>query len=480
MQAKRSITLAHQIFVKESKSMPLLGLLLLSLFVNGSIFAAPPVLANPGVVTPRFETTTDSSRQIVVSGESLETRIAFMHAASGLRTSLLNGLRQPAPKYPIARPVLMVLTPGMRHTSPPHLQIIEDPGGIKLQLNLSPQLDPSSILFERTLIHALLVELALRGQKQSNPDFVPTPPRWLVDALRHQFQYPDLFLAIDSLRPILESGQIPSLSKLLLKADTADATSSSLDESVSRCLLTLLMAQPGAQQAITSLFQHPSDEGTALSNIIKQFPSLGSSDADLQRQWTLHLASFGTQRERVILTGPQTLKELNRLLEIDLTDTAGTRSVYAIEQFSDYLRLPGIRSTLTCRSLELVTLLHRGHFYYSEAIKIYADVCSALAEGRTKGQSSELKKAAQLRDEANTRLERIHDYLNWFEAEERRDISPQLQEVYRMWDEMGPPQKNPYVSKALDELEKRLKQESEDADIERALRESSARSKNQR
>jgi PIN domain nuclease of toxin-antitoxin system len=56
-----------------------------------------------------------------------------------------------------------------------------------------------------------------------------------------------------------------------------------------------------------------------------------------------------------------------------------------------------------------------------------------------------------------------------------------------MWDEMEPIPRNPFISRALDAWElrlktesERLKKETEEADIERALRESRARSLNQR
>ncbi len=462
------------------------GFPLLALCLAGALRAEPaPAARLPSVSRP--EQTTDNSRQIVVSGKSLSNRIEVMHTAGEIRESVLAGLHQPARRYPTARPILLVLNPSFRPTQTPRLQIVEDPGGLKLQLDFSPDIDTKSTLFARTVIRALLVELSLRAQPNAGGDSIPVPPRWMVDALLHRFRSPDLFLALDSLRPLLDSGQFPPMARILARPENAPDLSSHQDESVARCLLSLLTDQHESGPGILRLLQDSLSEANALERLLRHFPSLGSSPADLHRVWTLHLAAQGTLRERVVLTGRQTLAELKQLLEIDLTDSAGNRTVYQIEQFSDYIRLAGARQFLALRRLELLALIGRGHFYYSEAIRIYSEVCGALLEGKTTGQAAQLRKAAELRDRATTQLEGIRDYLNWYEAEKAPKKRSQFEEVYRMWDEMEPIPRNPFISRALDAWElrlktesERLKKETEEADIERALRESRARSLNQR
>jgi len=128
-----------------------------------------------------------------------------MHAAAELRTSVLAGLNQPSYRSPAARPVLLPKFSRSK-TAVPQLEVVEDPGGLKVQVNINPELDTKSILFERTVIHALLLELALRSRTHSSSDSTPAPPRWIVDALLHKFHYPNLFFAIDSLQPSFRLG----------------------------------------------------------------------------------------------------------------------------------------------------------------------------------------------------------------------------------------------------------------------------------
>lgn len=418
--------------------------------------------------------TIDFSRQIIVIGSTPQKRSDFTHSAARLRTSVLDSLNQPSARYPNARPILIVFNPSTSPNSRPQVQLVEDPAGLKFQIDISENHDPEGRPFQRSFIEALLLELALRGQNPAQPS--PAQPRWLIDALLHRFLAPNPFLSIESLRPLLDSGQIPKLEDLLTKLESDPRLSNSQDESIARCLLSLLASQPESRAGFLGLLQKNSHSTSSELRLLDQFPSLGRTPADLQRTWTLHLATQGTQRERVLLDNLQTQKELQHLQEISLTDPAGNHKVFQLHQFSDYLRLPGVKEILAAKHLEFLAFQSRAHFFYSEAIQIYAEVCLKLASGRTAGQAAELRRASEIIQSSASRLERIHDYMNWFEAEKSTTRSPKIEEIYRIWDSMKPIPKNPFISEALDALEEKLRKQNEEADIQRALQESRSRS----
>ncbi len=430
--------------------------------------------ASPKKPAPPLSTI-DFSRQIIVIGSSPQKRSDFTHSAARLRASVLASLNQPSARYPNARPILIVFNSSTPPISRPQAQLVEDPAGLKFQIDVSENHDPEGRPFQRSFIEALLLELALRGQNLAQPS--PTSaPRWLIDALLHRFLAPNPFLAIESLRPLLDSGQIPKLEDLLTKLESDPRLSNSQDESIARCLLSLLANQPESKSGFLGLLQENSKSSSSELRLLAHFPSLGRNPADLQRAWTLHFATQGTLRERVLLDDLQTQRELQQLQEISLTDAAGNHKVFQLHQFSDYLRLPGVKETLAAKHLEFLAFQSRAHFFYSEAIQIYAEVCSKLASGRTNGQAAELRRASQITQSSASRLERIHDYLNWFEAEKSSARSPKIDEIYRIWDSMEPIPKNPFISRALDALEEKIRKQNEEADIQRALQESRSRS----
>jgi hypothetical protein len=398
------------------------------------------------------------------------------------------------------RPILIVLNHSLKDGSPV-LQKREDPVGVKIQIDFPADIHPESPLFERTFLRALLLELGTRPGKSDTAEEPVNAPAWLVDALLHRFHHthgttspqplrsalgsgswevayisPRAGAAVKSLRPELESGKIPGLSQILTHPE--GAPSSAGLEKYGSCLLALLASQPEAAEGFRRLLQTSwENQSEPLATLRRLFPSLASSDADLQRVWTLHLASIGTQNERLTLSGEQTLRELNGLMEIALTDSGGRHQSFRLDQFSDYLRLPGIRAILMARHLELLSLRGRGHFLYAEAIQTIASVCEALAHGHTLGQAKRLRSAVQTVEQATVKIELINSYLDEAEADAERRKAAQAEAAERERRERVDPAMAHSIDREIDAAKKRLEQEASEADIERALRESRARSK---
>jgi hypothetical protein len=207
------------------------------------------------------------------------------------------------------------------------------------------------------------------------------------------------------------------------------------------------------------------------------FPSLPRSEAQLMREWTVHVAAAGTQAERIALDGSQTEAEIRNLLLFDYTaPESGVHSVFSIEQFTEILRLPGSREVLFSRRLEFESLRSRAHFLYAPVIDAYAAACNALAAGRTTGILRQLQLATLERESVAARIERIRDHLNWFEAVAAPRLpSAQLTEFYRLLDARPPVSEA--VRRALDKAELELRQNEAQADIKRALKEARSRSK---
>jgi len=447
------------------------------LYLAFMLFAAAPAGAKKPPAERRLELTSDQTRQLIVSGGDQSQRMALMRLLEGLRETTLRVLRQPLQSYPTARPILCVLNPEHPKGAPPLLELVEDPGGLKLQLRLPPLSAPHTPQLERALLSALLTELSLRPvANAAPPQSSPPTPRWLVDVLFHEHHRPNPLLSPIALRELLESGSIPSPLPLLARPETDALPSSPVDTDLARCLLGFLLNRPDGKEGLDSLLHTDLTEKT-FARLLVCFPTLPRSESQLLREWTLQVAAAGTQAERVALDGPQTEAEIRNLLLFDYTDPeTSTHSVFSLEQFTEILRLPGCREVLLSRQLEWESLRSRAHFLYSPVIGAYGAACSALATGRTTGILRQLQLATLERESVAARLDRIRDHLNWFEAVAAPRLpSARLTEFYRILD--ARPIVSDAVKRALDKAELDLRQREAQQDIERALEDVRSRSK---
>jgi hypothetical protein len=444
------------------------------------LLAATPAAAQKPAAETRRELTSDQTRQLLISGGDQRQRMAVMRLLEGLRETTLRVLRQPLESYPKARPILCVLTLGLPKGTAPLLEVVEDPGGLKVQLKLPPIDASPTPQLERTLLSALLTELALRPvANAAAPQSSPPIPRWLVDVLFHEHHRPNPLFSPIALREVLNSGRIPSPLRLLARPETDALPSSPVDTDLARCLLGFLLNRPDGQDGLLALLHTDLTDNT-FARLLTCFPTLPRSEAQLLKEWTVQVAAAGTQAERIALDGPQTEEEIRNLLLFDYTaPETGVHSVFSLEQFTEILRLPGCRDVLLSRALEWESLRSRAHFLYSPIISAYALACNALATGRTDGIARQLQLATLERESVAARLERIRDHLNWFEAVAAPRLpSARLAEFYRILD--SPPPVSEAVKRALDKAEQDLEQQEAQRDVERALDEVRARSKQPR
>ncbi len=448
--------------------------------------------------------TSDQFKQFLVTGGTFAQRVAVLRLAEELRETVLKAFGIPQESYPVARPLLFSIQTKAPKDTPPKFQVLEDPGGLKLHLLLPPLEEapsndatfqnPGGIKIkigqpappvaadgpiERSILAALLTELALRPDPRhpsASSQTESLAPRWLVDALHHKHHHKDPVLSPIFLRPLLESGAIPSPLPFLIRPEQDPTPSSPEEIDLARCLLSLFLSQADGRTGLLQLLR--TDCVTSpLYAVQKCFPSLGKTEEELQRQWTLAVAAYGTQHETVAFDGPRTDAEIKKLLQLEITELdSGQYFSFPLEQFADYLRLKGIRQVLLARQLEWIALREKGHFLYNEVIAAYASICNDLAQGKTSGVAARFRQATLERESVSARLSRIRDHMNWFEAVAApRNESPRMKEFYRILDERPPA--SAALKQALDRAEEQVRQEESKADVLRALQESKSRSK---
>ena len=454
-----------------------LASLILVILVSGTHgFCAPP----PPSPLPRSSQTSDETRQILVQGGTFPQRSAVLTLARELRETALKALNLSPAHYPVARPLLFLLREDLQPNSLPLYGVIEDPGGLKIQIELAPFVEEPRLGVERTIVALFLIELGLREHASipgGGPKGLLSPPRWLVDVLTYKHHNPDPLLSPPQLRQLLDAGKVPSLALLLSRPESDWVASTQEEVDLARALFWMLNNRPDGREGLQRML-HTDFSVEPLRALSRCFPSLGNAEMALQKEWTLAVAAFGTQAEILSLNGPQTEQQIQNLLQLELAETnTSRRFTTTLEHFEDYMRLDGIGGILSARQLEWIALRGRAHFMYAEVISAYAQICGALAQGNTKGVKRSLQAATLERESIAARLDRIHDHLNWFEAVQAPRInSSRIREFYHLLN--TPHAVSPAVKQALDRAEERLKAEVEEEDIRRILDEAGRRKQN--
>ena len=450
--------------------------------------AVKPALTGPRKVL-KGASTTDNSGQVVVmdsgrvtKGDALSEisefsrRNAVLRAAVELRDHVWSCLAQPRVSYPRARPIQIFLYPD-KQPGGVSAEIVEAPDGFVFRLLLAANEDLGDEVFQRAVVRIALQEIGMRpgGDLGLHPERVRLP-RWLTDGLLHAWRYPNALASLEELRPMVSNVELPSLESILLHVEEDGSSSSSLEMAIGRCMISMLSNRADTSSGFFDLL-HADPFHSPYLTLSQCFPSLGKTEGEIQKEWTVQAASLATQRSRMTMTGEESEEALRRLVEIDVVNSVTLKRVcYPIESFDEYLRLPGIRSLLQARQVEFLTLGTKAHFLYSEVITLYAALCGELIKGHVAGLPPRFRQARLERESIAARLSRISDFMNWYEAtpgsgEGRID----LRKFYQILDEGERGRAG--ISAALDALEASARKAEEEADLARVLDESKGRKK---
>ena len=448
---------------------------------NVGAVAEPPRKPVKGV------STTDTYGQVVVmdseapkKGDALKEiadfsrRTSVLRSAVELRDHVLACLAQSKVSYPRARPIQIFLYPD-RLPGNLSAETVEAPDGFVFRLLVSAKEDFSGDLFLRAMVKAVLCEIGMRpsGSLDLTPDKVRLP-RWLVDGLLHAWRNPNALASLDELRTVFSNSEMPSLESVLLRQEEETRPSSTLELAMGRCLIAMLSNRADTSSGFSD-FLHADPFSSPYLVLSRCFPSLGGTESDIQKEWTLQTASSSSQRSHITMTGEESEAMIQRLVEIDVVSSSTLKRVcYPIESFDEYLRLPGMRSVLQARRVEFLVLGTKAHFLYMEVVALYASLCGDLLEGRLAGLPARFRQAKLERESIAARLSRIRDFMNWHEATPAGGgAAIEFREFYRLLDEGE--RGRDAIKSTLDSLEARARKAEEEADLARVLEESKGR-----
>jgi hypothetical protein len=184
------------------------------------------------------------------------------------------------------------------------------------------------------------------------------------------------------------------------------------------CLVELLLEQPNGRANMGRLLRRwPELHDDPVAALMKEFPGLGQDGGGLQKWWTLSVARFSASSRYRGLSAEQTDKELASVLEVEVvTGKKGEKKKFAVEDFAEFVKLPGSRPAMLATSGALVRLSTRANAIFRPVVAEYEKICGLLARRKTRGLAQRIANVERYRHAVLHRMAEVTDYLNWFEA----------------------------------------------------------------
>lgn len=404
------------------------------------------------------------SRQFITYCPDIGLRMAVTGYVETLKGSVLDELGQGDHwKLPIVINLARLRT---TTTGVPlcQMQIVNTEGGTRLEIDVALREDQfKQVRFPQQVIRALLLELAYRTHPPGDGERYAAPPAWLVEGLAERFQTHATQSEHNSalFQQLIETGRLPKIRDFLTNnVDEMDNTSRAVYDACASSLVEMLVALPGGKSSLSAMVQSlPQAGGDPIEPMLKHFHALGGSEISLQKWWTLGLARESAASRFMGLSLAETEARITPLLKLQvITDEKkGTKTEFALADYKHYLKYRTARAALLLLENGFATVQIRAHPLLRPVVIEYQQIIASLAQGKTGRADASLQEASAYRAMVVARMDKIADYLNWFEATQTPERSGAFDDYLKAaaaLDKTAPPKRDDPISRYIDQVQR--------------------------
>ncbi len=359
-----------------------------------------------------------SSKQFIVYCDDPALRSRVTGFAEEVKTELLALLGETDRwKMPVVISLVRAPAPS---SVPVKFRLFDSPDGATVQIEAQIGDNPADIHLQKQIVRAVLLEIEYRerGAVKAGERYVEAP-WWLIEGALQIFRERDFGVTPDLFQTMIATNKLPPIADFLaLKDDDLGATARAMDAACAMCLVQLLMEQPGGRTNLGRLVRHwPDLHDDPVGALTKEFPGLGASANGLQKWWSVNVAHFSAADRYKGLSADATDQALAALLQFEIVaDKAGKKRSFTIEQFAEFVKLPGSKAAMTNLHNSVIALSTRANALFRPILADYEHVSALLVRGKTRGVAERLDQVERYRESAIRRMSAIGDYLNWYEA----------------------------------------------------------------
>jgi hypothetical protein len=169
--------------------------------------------------------------------------------------------------------------------------------------------------------------------------------------------------------------------------------------------------RPRFARYITDLPDSPNND--VASDLRAHFPVLGESQETAEKTWNSTVARISMSNRYQSLSIAETERQLDELLRLRFPDLSLGAESFRLQDYRRFLRLPSRAQVLNQLSADLMLFGTRANVYRPIVLG-YRRSRRALARKNASRYSASISRSA--RKETGAVMEKIDDYLNWFEA----------------------------------------------------------------
>lgn len=386
---------------------------LLAFLVSG---LCPRLQAIDSIASTR---TVSQSRSFVVYSPDRATRNRLARTADEALAIWNKTIKS---EIPSAAPIIIqdLTKKSLPRSTPPVTNFLfeTDGGGMKIQVDVA---SPSALEngdFEISLFRALALHAIHKNHPPRAGNKTTEPPGWLVFGMAEHFQREKGNPPTGVYSALITSKRAPNFDEFFHeKPSRLDKVSLLLYRAKALAMVKMLGKLPNSRNQLTSYLESlPNSEATSES-LITFFPSLQKDPTEMGKRWTLEIAQNSLPQQFLSLSVSETDKELSNILAQATPQRTTTKPEESLgDAMMESARGRGGAFLMQQAAAQLLNLDFRAHPLLRPIVKEYYGIASILARKPKTKLADQITDIENLRAQLLVKMDKITDYLNWYEA----------------------------------------------------------------
>ena len=454
--------------------------------------------------------TSSPDKQFRVYGRDARMRSSVFHVADETRDELMLALAQKTRRgtinprkgeLPIIIQLIDRFETGAKAIRGEITVMPDDTISIQIKIAAGGGIDRERLREE--FVRWFLVDLMMRRVRPESLDSNVRLelPDWLHQGALELIKYHQEGRPSDVFATVFKLGKTLTVQEIINADITGlDAVSLNIYRVSSCALLLMLLEQPeGVDHLLKCIGDMPANQGSMTDHLEKHFPVLHGTGNQLEKWWSLAMATSAEPTQSELLSMIDSEKELAKLMvfrcpELSIaakTEKPKTASkllnvfkksggkketpdaqaaaapeaakptvVQAMEvPIEEYIRVKGRPDSAAIfkgKIAELTRLSFRVHPFYRQMLTDYQEQFAKINAGKDRNAAEVLQSLAKRREVMLKEAKAVEDHLDWFEATQRTQPSGKFQDFLRVADNAGQPAKprTDPITRYMDAMEK--------------------------
>ncbi|MCX6975395.1 MAG: hypothetical protein NTZ94_14115 [Verrucomicrobia bacterium] len=325
-------------------------------------------------------------------------------------------------EIPSAAPIIIqdLTKKSLPRSTPPVTNFLfeTDGGGMKIQVDIASPSALDNDDFEISLFRALALHAIHKNNPPRAGNKTTEPPEWLVFGMAEHFQREKGNPPAGVYSALITSKRAPNFDEFLHeKPSRLDKVSLLLYRAKALAMVKMLGKLPNSRNQLTAYLESLPNSDTTVPSLIAFFPALQKDPTEMGKRWTLEIAQNSLPQQFLSLSVPDTDKELSNILAQATPNRSPSQLAPPLaDALMESARGRGGTFLMQQAAAQLINLDFRAHPLIRPIVKEYYTIVSILARKPKTKLADKITDIEKLRAQLLVKMDKMTDYLNWYEA----------------------------------------------------------------